>query len=179
MSERTPGTRTYRTRGNAILNCCIAAVGFVIGVAGLVSIATSDGDARWAAMGILAAVWLLVEAWTIRILRARVVVTDSGVTVKNPFRTLHVRWKDVRRFDVEREGYHAPSGLLELVGGRVVRLHAVQGGITARGLRAVEGVVEQLNDELDGVRGGVARGAHDSAVLGTRAREPREQPRSA
>ena len=123
MEPRPRAELTYRSHSFAMIGwSTILLVALVVAT---IVMAGPDPGALWVPLTVIAgagAVWLLYRCYV----APRVVATDWGVRVVNPFRTTELRWWDIERFDSR------PMLTIVRCDGSTVTAWAVQHAVTAR-----------------------------------------------
>ena len=141
----------YRTRMPSVL-VAIVSVGFAIS-----SVATAvsrPGDvsvaARWAPVVLICAISAFC-LW--RLARAGVFVGEEGIRVLNPFYTVEIPWKRVRRFDLRRHKGFPALGFVDLLDGDPVQVWGIQArSRNPAATRQAQEVVDALNARLAEMR---------------------------
>ena len=79
---------------------------------------------------------------------AAVIVTDRGVTIRNPFRTVAIAWGEIAAFELGRYKVLGCVCLIRCRDGTVVPAFAIQ-GITGQPRRRTSVVAKNTVDELN------------------------------
>jgi hypothetical protein len=156
----------YRTRSQAIGLGCFLLVELAVAVDG-----TVRGRSVSAIGDVFGGVVLLVTVTlTARAAMAALIVTNRGVTVRNPLRTVSIAVDEIAAFQLGRYKILGCVCLIRRVDGSVVPVFAVQ-GITGQPRRRTsvlaKETVDRLNEWLD---------QHDSAAGRTQAARALSDP---
>ena len=152
-SDGPDRVRVYRNRGPAILAFCGAVFFAVIGI-----VAAASDLRDQVVVGVFDLVFCGGLAWffAFRYARAGVWVTKEGVRIRNPFRTVSLRWSEIDRFSAHPSGIWPKIGVARLENGAEVRIFAITGRAHDSG---ADNLVDALNGHLADVR---ARGRDTS-----------------
>jgi hypothetical protein len=141
------GRKVYRTRSQAVGIGFVLLIDLVLGVEG----AARGRSHSTIGLVLGGAVLLLVAIPIARAALAALIVTDHGVTVRNPFRTTSVGWDEIAAFELGRYKLLGCVCLVRRVDGTVVPTFAIQ-GITGQPRRRTSAfaahTVDALNDRL-------------------------------
>ncbi len=148
--------RAYRTRSQAVTIGCVLLIDIALGVGGAIR-----GSAHSTVGLVLGGVVLLLIAIPVaRAAFAVLIVTDGGVMVRNPFRTVTVAWGEIAVFELGRYKVLGCVCLIRRRDGTVLPAFAIQ-GITGQPRRRTsvraKNTVAELNQWLS--RLGDARSA--------------------
>jgi Bacterial PH domain len=94
----------------------------------LARVLTSQGFTNNADQSVVALTIVAVVGYFLlfRVAGSAIIVTDSGVVVRNPLGTHAVRWDDIRGFSIEAWSIFPGIGTIELRGRRPLRVFGVQ-----------------------------------------------------
>jgi hypothetical protein len=135
-------TDGYRNQAFATL-LGIMSVVFALGA--VVYIAA--GRSSWPPMLIVIALAAFV---LLRLARAGAFVTDAGIIVVNPLRTVRVPWEDVAGFSLKRSGGFPAVGFVDLVDGSRVQVWGIQArSASPSARRAPEQAIEALQARFE------------------------------
>jgi hypothetical protein len=120
------GSRTYRSRLQAIL---IVMIGAFFSVGGIAQAWTFLAEGKLhlaAAIGLILA-WVCFGVFAIaRLARCRAVVTDTHLVVVNPLTTRRIPWPEIARFALGASGIYPAVGQAFLRNGRRIRIWGIQ-----------------------------------------------------
>jgi hypothetical protein len=88
---------------------------------------------------------------TIRAARAGAVVTEVGVIIRNPTKTVELPWSNVEGFSLGESGIYSTVGIVHTTDGGPLRIWGIQGRKRGRDASA-ERLVTALNDSLSAAR---------------------------
>jgi hypothetical protein len=143
-ADRSQVRNVYRTRSQAIAIGCVLLLDIVLGVEGAVR-AHSRSTTGFVLGGLLL---LLIAIPVARGALAVLIVTDQGVTVRNPFRTVSIGWDEVAAFELGRYKVLGCVCLVRRVDRTVVPAFAIQ-GITGQARRRTSVLAKQTVGELN------------------------------
>lgn len=109
-------TRVFQTKDQSTAGWGVSILIGMYAVALMTGLVGGD-EYRWLFTGFL----LVLMLWAMRLARARVVASSSGVLIINPLRTHSVEWADVSQFEVA-----APAAFLVCVDGHRIRMWGIQ-----------------------------------------------------
>lgn len=143
-ADRSQVQNVYRTRSQAVGICCVLTLDVVLGVEGAVR-----GQSHSSTGLVLGGVLLLLGTIPgARAALAALIITDQGVTVRNPFRTVSIAWDDVVAFELGRYKLLGCVCLIRRVDRTVVPAFAIQ-GVTGQDRRRTSVLAKQTVDELN------------------------------
>jgi PH (Pleckstrin Homology) domain-containing protein len=141
-----------RTRSQAVGIGIVLLVAIVLGTEGAVG-GHSHSTTGFVLGGVI---FLLVAIPGARGALAVLIVTDQGVTVRNPFRTVSIAWDEVEAFELGRYKVLGCVCVVRRVDRTVVPAFAIQ-GITGQPRRRTsvlaKQTVDELNEQLTGLSG--------------------------
>lgn len=146
------GRKVFRTRSQSATIGFVLLIDIALGVEGAVR-----GRAHSTAGFVLGGVVLLVLGIPIaRAALAAVIVTDLGVTVRNPFRTFAIAWGEIVAFELGRYKILGRVCLIRCRDGKVLPAFAIQ-GITGQPQRRTSVIAKNMVDDLNQRRGRAGR----------------------
>jgi hypothetical protein len=138
------GRKVYRARSQAIGIGCVLLIDIALGVGGAVR-GGSHSTIGFVFGGVLL---LLIAIPVARGALAVLIITNRGVTVRNPFRTVSMAWDEIAAFEL---GRYKVLGCVCLIRHRdrtVVPAFAIQ-GITGQPRRRTSVMAKEAVDELN------------------------------
>jgi hypothetical protein len=147
-------TVSYRTRSAVIGQyvCCVAAVLLIV-VPALVDLLDARSDLS-SATALFIALGLVIAVFAWRGGRSRVVASDAGVDIVNPWRRHVVAWSAIRTFRLGRWGLLPRQGIVELHDGSRIGMWAIsaRNPDTYASDPKAERIIEELSTRLRGYR---------------------------
>jgi hypothetical protein len=146
-----PRASLYQSRQQACGIAALVFIGIALTIAAAVAITSahqqhSVAHRKVIADAVLTLIAVVVIVLGFRAVRAGVIASPDGVTVRNPFRSIQLTWDEIDRFSVESNGPWT-IGCVHLRDGTVIKTWGIQGQIRFlfRNSRWATEPVEQLN----------------------------------